>query len=57
METLTYIKLGSAIRLQHTLIGKCLHSHDVRPLVSDVEFQNEVSGYVFEGFDGDVNDN
>lgn len=57
METLTYIKPGMVIRLQHTRTGKHLHSHDVRPPVSDVDFQNEVSGYGFEGFVGDANDN
>jgi hypothetical protein len=57
METLTYIKPGSIIRLQHIRTGKHLHSHDVRPPVSDVDFQNEVSGYGFQGFDGDANDN
>ena len=33
-----------------------MHSHDVRPPVSDQEWQNEVSGYGFPGFDGDAND-
>jgi dolichyl-phosphate-mannose-protein mannosyltransferase len=57
METLTYIKPGTIIRLEHTRTKKHLHSHDVRPPVSEVDFQNEVSGYGFEGFEGDVNDN
>ena len=54
METLTYIKPGMVIRLLHTGTEKHLHSHDVRPPVSEVDFQNEVLGY---GFDGDANDN
>jgi len=41
---------GSRIRLEHKITNKRLHSHDVRPPVSDVEFQNEVSGYGFEGY-------
>jgi len=57
METLTYIKPGMVIRLLHTGTEKHLHSHDVRPPVSEVDFQNEVSGYGFEGFAGDANDN
>jgi dolichyl-phosphate-mannose-protein mannosyltransferase len=44
------------IRLEHTITKKKLHSHDVRPTVSEVDWQNEVSGYGFEGFDGDAND-
>jgi len=33
-----------------------LHSHEIRPPVSDVDFQNEVSGYGLPGFAGDAND-
>jgi dolichyl-phosphate-mannose-protein mannosyltransferase len=33
------------------------HSHDHRPPASEVDFQNEVSGYGFPGFAGDPNDN
>ncbi|ORX40287.1 putative Dolichyl-phosphate-mannose--protein mannosyltransferase 2 [Kockovaella imperatae] len=51
-----YVLTGSKIRLEHTSTFKRLHSHDVRPPVSDVEFQNEVSGYGYEGFAGDAND-
>lgn len=40
---------GSRIRLEHKTTDKRLHSHDIRPSVSDVDFQNEVSGYGFEG--------
>lgn len=45
------------LRLHHPLTAKKLHSHDVRPPVSEVDFQNEVSAYGFEDFDGDANDN
>lgn len=44
------------IRLNHTISHKMLHSHDHRPPISEVDWQNEVSGYGFEGFDGDAND-
>ncbi|KAG8931241.1 hypothetical protein FRC02_003015 [Tulasnella sp. 418] len=53
----TYIKHGMQVRLEHITTSKRLHSHDVRPPVSEVEFQNEVSGYGFPGFVGDANDN
>ncbi|KAL8867794.1 MAG: hypothetical protein Q9174_005432, partial [Haloplaca sp. 1 TL-2023] len=33
-----------------------LHSHDVRPPVSEADWQNEVSAYGYEGFEGDAND-
>jgi dolichyl-phosphate-mannose-protein mannosyltransferase len=57
METLTYIKLGMDICLLHTSTRKHLHLHDVRPPVSKFDFQNEVSCYGFEGFEGGTNDN
>ncbi|QSL64557.1 hypothetical protein MERGE_001858 [Pneumocystis wakefieldiae] len=47
---------GSIIRLYHLETRKRLHSHDVRPPLSDVDWQNEVSGYGHEGFPGDYND-
>lgn len=40
---------GMKIRLEHVTTEKRLHSHDVRPPVSEVDFQNEVSGYGFPG--------
>ncbi|WVR06164.1 hypothetical protein IAU60_003194 [Kwoniella sp. DSM 27419] len=51
-----YVLTGTKIRLEHVVSEKRLHSHDVRPPVSEVEFQNEVSGYGFPGFAGDAND-
>jgi dolichyl-phosphate-mannose-protein mannosyltransferase len=50
------IENGAILRLEHRVTEKRLHSHDVRPPVSDVEWQNEVSGYGFPGFAGDAND-
>jgi dolichyl-phosphate-mannose--protein O-mannosyl transferase len=40
----------------HVLTEKRLHSHDVRPPVTEVDWQNEVSGYGYPGFEGDAND-
>lgn len=45
------------IRLHHPSTAKKLHSHDIRAPVSEVDFQNEVSAYGFDNFDGDANDN
>ncbi|KAJ7591079.1 glycosyltransferase family 39 protein [Mycena floridula] len=53
---LTYVTPMMKIRLQHIATDKQLHSHDVRPPVSDVDFQNEVSAYGMPGFTGDAND-
>ena len=47
---------GSVIRLYHVITDRRLHSHDVRPPVSEAEWQNEVSAYGYEGFEGDAND-
>ncbi|KAI9631780.1 putative Dolichyl-phosphate-mannose--protein mannosyltransferase 2 [Dioszegia hungarica] len=57
-ETLPFehVIAGSKIRLEHVSTQKRLHSHDFRPPVSEVDFQNEVSGYGFPGFAGDAND-
>ena len=51
-----YAENSILLRLEHTTTRKKLHSHDVRPPVSEVDWQNEASGYGFEGFDGDAND-
>ncbi|KAK4685410.1 hypothetical protein P7C73_g4741, partial [Tremellales sp. Uapishka_1] len=53
---LEHILTGTKVRLEHVITEKRLHSHDVRPPVSEVDFQNEVSGYGFPGFAGDAND-
>ncbi|KAF9449496.1 glycosyltransferase family 39 protein [Macrolepiota fuliginosa MF-IS2] len=55
-EPLEYVYPSIRIKLLHISTGKHLHSHDIRPPVSDVEFQNEVSGYGMPGFQGDRND-
>ena len=51
-----FIKNGDVIRLEHKITTRRLHSHDVRPPVSEVDWQNEVSAYGFLGFEGDAND-
>lgn len=51
-----HVLAGTKIRLEHVTTEKRLHSHDVRPPVSEVDFQNEVSAYGFPGFGGDAND-
>ena len=56
-EPTEFIKNGDVVRFEHVITKKRLHSHSLRPPVSDVDFQNEVSGYGFPGFPGDVNDN
>ncbi|CCG81347.1 Protein mannosyltransferase 1 [Taphrina deformans PYCC 5710] len=50
------IQNGQVVKLWHATTQKRLHSHDVRPIVTEVEWQNEVSAYGFEGFSGDAND-
>ncbi|GMM32374.1 dolichyl-phosphate-mannose-protein mannosyltransferase [Martiniozyma asiatica (nom. inval.)] len=47
---------GTKIRLRHLSTSRRLHSHDIRPAVSEVDWQNEASCYGFEGFEGDPND-
>ncbi|KIY68208.1 glycosyltransferase family 39 protein [Cylindrobasidium torrendii FP15055 ss-10] len=57
-EEIKYIKHGDKIRLRHPSTFKALHSHDHRPPISDVDFQNEVSAYGngMPDFAGDAND-
>ncbi|KAL9014422.1 MAG: hypothetical protein Q9173_000930 [Seirophora scorigena] len=50
------IRDGAILRLYHFVTDRRLHSHDVRPPVSEAEWQNEVSAYGYEGFEGDAND-
>ncbi|TKA76040.1 hypothetical protein B0A49_05961 [Cryomyces minteri] len=47
---------GSVIKLYHITTDRRLHSHDVRPPVTEADWQNEVSAYGYEGFEGDAND-
>ncbi|KAJ2959469.1 hypothetical protein NQZ79_g5063 [Umbelopsis isabellina] len=56
-DELEYVQDGDIIRLEHITTSPIkLHSHDVRPPVTDVEYHDEVSGYGFPDFDGDAND-
>jgi dolichyl-phosphate-mannose-protein mannosyltransferase len=54
--TAEYIQDGDVIRLYHVMTNRRVHSHDVRPPVTEAEWQNEVSAYGYEGFSGDAND-
>ncbi|KAL4062292.1 MIR motif-containing protein [Scleroderma yunnanense] len=54
-QPMEYIKDASQIKLRHVVTDKALHTHDVRPSVSDLDFQNEVSAYGMAGFSGDLN--
>ncbi|KAG6254202.1 hypothetical protein E4U24_007664 [Claviceps purpurea] len=51
-----FVKNGDLIRLFHQPTHRRLHSHDVRPPITDVDWQQEVSAYGYEGFEGDAND-
>ncbi|EME38887.1 glycosyltransferase family 39 protein [Dothistroma septosporum NZE10] len=51
-----YVRDGDIIRLYHVTTDRRVHSHDVRPPVTEVDWQNEVSAYGYEGFEGDAND-
>lgn len=51
-----YIKDGDVIRLYHTTTHRRLHSHDQRPPVTEADWQQEVTAYGYEGFEGDAND-
>ncbi|KAF2149913.1 glycosyltransferase family 39 protein [Myriangium duriaei CBS 260.36] len=52
----TWITDGTVLRLFHITTNRRLHSHDVRPPVSEADWQNEVSAYGYDGFEGDAND-
>ncbi|KAF2641716.1 PMT-domain-containing protein [Massarina eburnea CBS 473.64] len=47
---------GDVLRLYHITTDRRLHSHDVRAPVTEAEWQNEVSAYGYDGFEGDAND-
>ncbi|CAN8100074.1 unnamed protein product [Discula destructiva] len=51
-----FINNGDVLRLYHLPTHRRLHSHDVRPPVTEADWQNEVSAYGYEGFEGDAND-
>lgn len=52
----TLIKNGDIVRLYHLMTHRRLHSHDVKPPVTEADWQFEVSAYGYEGFEGDAND-
>ncbi|KZV62544.1 glycosyltransferase family 39 protein [Peniophora sp. CONT] len=56
LDGLQMIRDGARVKLRHIVTDKSLHSHDFRPPVSEVDFQNEVSAYGLPGFEGDMND-
>ncbi|KAF2488868.1 PMT-domain-containing protein [Lophium mytilinum] len=51
-----FIEDGSVLKLYHVTTDRRLHSHDVRAPVTEADWQNEVSAYGYEGFEGDAND-
>jgi dolichyl-phosphate-mannose-protein mannosyltransferase len=51
-----FVEDGAVIKLYHITTDRRLHSHDVRPPVTEAEWQNEVSAYGYDGFEGDAND-
>ncbi|KAF9937993.1 hypothetical protein BGZ67_000632 [Mortierella alpina] len=55
-ETLEYLKSGDSVRLMHIATHKRLHSHDIKPPMTEDENHFEASGYGFDGFAGDAND-
>ena len=52
----TYIRDGDVVKLYHTITDRRLHSHDQRAPVTEADWQQEVSAYGYEGFEGDAND-
>ena len=52
----THLQDGAVIRLYHATTDRRLHSHDVRPPITEADWQNEVSAYGYAGFEGDAND-
>lgn len=60
-DPIQYLEHGMEVRLVHRLTEKRLHSHDVRPPITEADYQQEVSGYGFvdesgKRFAGDSND-
>jgi dolichyl-phosphate-mannose-protein mannosyltransferase len=51
-----HIMDGDVIKLYHLITNRRLHSHDQRPPVTEADWQQEVSAYGYEGFEGDAND-
>ncbi|KAI8990011.1 protein O-D-mannosyltransferase [Pilobolus umbonatus] len=57
VDGIEYVRHGDVVRLTHITTHRRLHTHDIRPITNDETYQYEVSGYGFEGFEGDANDN
>ncbi|KAK5131267.1 hypothetical protein LTR08_001172 [Meristemomyces frigidus] len=51
-----FIQDGAILKLYHITTDRRVHSHDVRAPVTEADWQNEVSAYGYEGFEGDAND-
>lgn len=51
-----FVEDGAVVKLYHIMTDRRLHSHDVRPPVTEADWQNEISAYGYEGFEGDAND-
>ncbi|KAI9889524.1 MAG: hypothetical protein M1814_005218 [Vezdaea aestivalis] len=51
-----WIEDGTVVKLFHLTSFRRIHSHDVRAPVSEADWQQEVSAYGYEGFEGDAND-
>ncbi|KAI6954480.1 dolichyl-phosphate-mannose-protein mannosyltransferase 1 [Hortaea werneckii] len=56
MDPPALLEDGSVIRLYHVTTDRRIHSHDHRPPVSEADWQNEITAYGYEGFEGDAND-
>ncbi|KIP12784.1 glycosyltransferase family 39 protein [Phlebiopsis gigantea 11061_1 CR5-6] len=56
VDPISYVNINTRVKLRHISTEKSLHSHDFRPPVSDVDFQQEVSAYGMPNFAGDAND-
>lgn len=55
-NTTDFIKDGDVLRLYHLSTHRRVHSHDVRAPVTEADWQQEVTAYGYEGFEGDAND-
>ncbi|OZJ06225.1 hypothetical protein BZG36_00764 [Bifiguratus adelaidae] len=53
---LKWVKHNDIVRFEHMNTQRRLHSHDIRPPVTEVDYHNEVSAYGYPGFPGDSND-
>ena len=51
-----FLEDGAVIRLYHITTDRRLHTHDVRPPVTEADWQQEVTAYGYDGFEGDAND-